>query len=81
MNVLQIIDPFREEDGVLRYASKVSNYQIVKKILMSSEKNLKLEVNKTDWKGLTALHYGCKKMCEKTVKLLLSKGAGELKPL
>ena len=78
MNVLQTIDPFRKDDGVLRYASKVSNYQIVKKILKSCEKNLKEEINKPDWKELTALHYGCKKMCEKTVKLLLSKGAGEL---
>ena len=79
-----------EDSGrCLRYASKISKYEIVKLLVDSyleesknaqdeKEKKDKLKniINEWDDKKLTALHYACQKKCVQTVKLLLKHGGG-----
>ncbi len=75
-----------EDKGyVLRYACKMSDYEIVKLLIdKHNEKNedgckeiLEVAINTENDYHYTALHYACKKKCPRTVKLLLDNGAGQ----
>ena len=81
------LDPLEDNGQCLRYASKVSKYDIVKLLVdfyLKESKNtqdkkkdkLKSIINEGDDKKLTALHYACQKKCVQTVKLLLEHGGG-----
>jgi len=80
------LDPLEDNGRLLRYASKVSKYDIVKLLVdaylekseITKEKKNKLKniINEGDNKELTSLHYACQKKCAQTVKLLLNHGGG-----
>ncbi len=77
-------DPMEDEGRCLRYASKVSHYEIVELLIdkyletgdVKKEQELEKVINQKDNIGLTALHYACQKKCQKTIQLLLNKGGG-----
>ncbi len=82
-----ILDPMEHYGGVLRYASKVSDFSIVNFLIQKYLEKHKSQndlddlskyINFPDTKGKTALHYACQKKCLKTLEILLKHRGGKL---